>query len=267
VGVFPHSLIPSFPGSLARRDDYRPRADSRAGHQRPPGRLVLHHAVARALAHLQPGRRGQSRARCFLRRGRLPCFRISEDRRLRRRCGVLAGRGGIHRRHHRAPVPLSALQQGSGTRPAVHVRPGDGGRANAAHEMGDDRPAVLDSRCAARSAARRRFHLLVLSAHDPRGDRGRGERLLAAAQQDRVRHGGTRRGARPGDGACHGHQLAPRAHGGDDCEDWSHVNLREPTHRLACTRAAMCSATFVAAQPQPSSVPLPASHMRCNPTK
>jgi hypothetical protein len=39
------------------------------------------------------------------------------------------------------------------------------------------------------------------------------------------------------------------------------------THPLARTRAATCSATFVAAQPQPSSVPLPASHMRCNPTK
>src|SRR5512133_3866345 len=106
--------------------------------------------------------------------------------------GVVTGGGSLHRRHHRTAVPLQALRQRSGARPAVHVRLSDGGRADTAHAVGPLRPAILDSRCAAWSAACGRFHLFVLSTHDPRGHGRRGDRLLAAAQQDRFRYGGPR---------------------------------------------------------------------------
>ena len=195
-GRFQPAPTSSQPQSFIRRAGCRLRVP-RAHGERPAGRVVLHRAGARPVADLQPRRRGQPRARRVLRARRL--FRLRDPapaRLLRRRWSsrrsLVALIGMVIERLFTAP----ALSRGPGARAAVHLRPRDGVEQSlrliwGATGLPFPMPEALRGRLLLGDFiySYYRLTMLAVAAFAVLG-------MLAAPEQDRVRHDRARRHAR-----------------------------------------------------------------------
>src|SRR5215208_4979484 len=139
---------------------------SRASAERVARRRLLPPHRARAVADLLARRDRQPRPWRLLRHRRLSCRPARAARRLRRRLHRLAGARRRARHAVRALLLPPLLPLRSDPQSAPHLRPCDGDRAVAAHDLRCGAAAVLDPARASRAAPHRRFHLPALSADD-----------------------------------------------------------------------------------------------------